>query len=61
MLVFPVDVFAGFALLYHRDAIGDGAHEVAAYAFFFFEGVGVVGVAVIEANVLWWLASSQAM
>ena len=55
MVVFPVDVFGGFALLYHGDAIGDGAHElaeVAAYAFFFFDGVGVVGVAVIEVNAL---------
>ena len=40
-------------MLYHGDAIGDGAHElaeVAAYAFFFFDGVGVVGLAVIEAD-----------
>ena len=55
LVVFPVDVFGGFALLYHGDAIGDGAHElaeVAAYAFFLFDGVGVVGVAVIEVDAL---------
>ena len=42
-------------MLYHGDAIGDGAHElaeVAAYAFFLLDGVGVVGVAVIEADAL---------
>ena len=37
----------------HSDAIGDGAHElaeVAAYALLFFDGVGVVGLAVLEGN-----------
>ncbi len=44
MEVFPVEVFGGNALLYHGDAIGNGAHElakVAAYAFFFFYCIGL--------------------
>ena len=53
LIVFPVDVFGGYAVLFHGDAIGDGAHElaeVAAYALFFFDGVGVVGLAIFEGN-----------
>ncbi len=55
LILFPVDVFRGYSVLFHGDAIGDGAHElaeVAAYAFLFFDGVGVVGLAVLEGNAL---------
>ena len=51
--IFPVDVFGGYAVLFHGDAIGDGAHElaeVAAYAFLFFNGVGVVGLAISKGD-----------
>ena len=40
-------------MLYHSDAIGNGAHElakVAAYALFFFDGVCVVRVAFGDAD-----------
>ena len=53
LIVFPVNILRGYAVFFHGDAIGDGAHElakVAAYALFFFDGVGVVGLAIFEGN-----------
>ena len=53
LIIFPVDVFGGYAVFFHGYAIGDGAHElaeVAAYALFFFNGVGVIGFAIFEGN-----------
>ena len=53
LIVFPVNILRRYAVLFHGDAIGDGAHElaeVAAYAFLFFDGVGVVGLAIFEGN-----------
>ena len=55
LIIFPVDVLRRYAVLFHGDAIGDGAHElaeVAAYAFLFFDGVGVVGLTICEGNAL---------
>ncbi len=63
LIVFPIHILWGFALLNHSNAIGNGAHEfaeVAAYAFFFFDGVGVVWIAIFK-GMDWWLVSSQAM
>ena len=53
LIIFPINILRCYAVLLHGDAIGDGAHElaeVAAYALFFFDGVGVVGLAVLEGN-----------
>ena len=53
LIIFPVDILRRNTMLFHGDAIGDGAHElaeVAAYALFFFDGVGVVGLAILEGN-----------
>ncbi len=53
LIIFPIHILRRYAVLFHGDAIGDGAHElaeVAAYAFLFFDGVGVVGLAVFEGN-----------
>ena len=55
MIIFPVDILRSYAVLFHGDAIGDRAHELAevtAYAFFFFDGVGVVGLAIFEGDAL---------
>ena len=47
----PVEGFGGYAVLFHGDAIGYRAHElaeVATHAGFIDDGVGVIGVAVVE-------------
>ena len=51
--IFPINVFRRYAVFFHGNAIGNRAHElteVAAYALFFFDGVGIVGLAVLEGN-----------
>src|SRR3569833_506286 len=51
LVLFPVEIVCSFSLLYHRDAIVDGADELAQIAsdtFLFFNCVGVIGIPLLN-------------
>ena len=53
LIIFPINILRRYAMFLHSYAIGDGAHklaEVAAHALFFFNGVGIVRLAVFEGD-----------